>query len=70
MAKITEKKKKSPVRDANEIEVKEVKEVAVEKDVKDCIIEDLRKLSMANNSYGIGEKLWLEEIRAVLNKYL
>ena len=70
MAKITEKKVKAPVRDANEkdVEVKEVKEV--KKGKVGEILEDVKALIGYKQGAWMWEKLNLEEIEAILNKYL
>jgi len=71
MAKINEKPAKSPTRDANQKDVKVVKEEKknVKKTVKQEIMEDVIKLSKANQEYGLSNKLSVEEIEAILNKY-
>jgi hypothetical protein len=71
MAKINEKPAKSPTRDANQKDVKVVKEAKknVKKTVKEEIMEDVIKLSKTNQEYGLSNKLSVEEIEAILNKY-
>lgn len=71
MTKINEKPAKSPTRDANQKDVKVVKEEKkdVKKTVKEKIMEDVIKLSKANQEYGLSNKLSVEEIEAILNKY-
>lgn len=71
MAKINEKPAKSPTRDANQKDVKVVKEEKknVKKTVKQEIMEDVIKLSKTNQEYGLSNKLSVEEIEAILNKY-
>jgi len=71
MAKINEKPAKSPTRDANQKDVKVVKEAKknVKKTVKQEIMEDVIKLSKTNQEYGLSNKLSVEEIEAILNKY-
>lgn len=71
MAKINEKPEKSPTRDANQKDVKVVKEAKknVKKTVKEEIMEDVIKLSKTNQEYGLSNKLSVEEIEAILNKY-
>lgn len=73
MAKINEKPAKSPTRDANQKDVKAVKEekknVKGKETVKDLIIKDVKKVALANQEYGLSNKLSVEEIEAILNKY-
>lgn len=71
MAKINEKPAKSPTRDANQKDVKVVKEEkkATKKWVKENILEDVKRVSLANQEYGLSNKLSVEEIEAILNKY-
>ena len=72
MAKISKKAKIEPVREANELAVEneykneEVKEGG---SVKDLIMADVKKLSVANQWAGMNERLKVEEIEAILNKY-
>lgn len=72
MAKISEKTVKSPTRDANQKDVKVVKaeKKVAKKSVKDEILEDVKRVSLANQEYGLANKLSVEEIEAILNKYL
>lgn len=71
MAKITEKPAKSPTRNVNEKDVKVVKEKKenVKKTVKDEIMADVIRVSKTNQEYGLSNKLSVEEIEAILNKY-
>ena len=71
MAKINEKAVKSPTRDANEKDVKVVKEKKEEKKltVKDEILNDVKKVALTNQMYGWANKLSVEEVEAILNKY-
>ena len=73
MAKINEKPVKSPTRDANQKDVKAVKEekknVKGKETVKDLIMEAVKKVALANQEYGLSNKLSVEEIEAILNKY-
>lgn len=73
MAKINEKPVKSPTRDANQKDVKVVKEekknVKGKGTVKDLIMEAVKKVALANQEYGLSNKLSVEEIEAILNKY-
>lgn len=78
MAKITEKKVKEPVRDANEKDVKKEKMENVKagnvKEVhcmaKERALEDVKKLIGFKQWAWMWEKLDLGEIEAILNKYL
>ena len=72
MAKISEKPVKSPTREANQKDVKVVKEEKknVKKWVKEEIMEDVKRVSMAHLEYGLADKLSVEEIEAILNNYL
>ena len=71
MAKINEKPAKSPTRDANQKDVKVVKEKKENKKltIKDGIMEDVKKVALTNQQYGGANKLSVEEIEAILNKY-
>lgn len=73
MARISKKAKIEPVREANELgvenEVKVEKKVE-KKSVKEEILEDVKRVATAKEEYGVANKLWLEEIEAILNKYL
>lgn len=73
MAKINEKPEKSPTRDANQKDVKVVKEekknVKGKETVKDLIMEAVKKVALTNQEYGLSNKLSVEEIEAILNKY-
>lgn len=73
MAKISEKPVKSPTRDANQKDVKAVKEekknVKGKETVKDLIMEAVKKVALTNQEYGLANKLSVEEIEAILNKY-
>lgn len=73
MAKINEKPAKSPTRDVNQKDVKAVKEekknVKGKETVKDLIMEAVKKVALANQEYGLSNKLSVEEIEAILNKY-
>lgn len=73
MARISKKAKIEPVREANELAVKNVieeKEVKAERTLKDEILEDVKLLCIANEEAGYSQKLKYEEIEAILNKYL
>lgn len=73
MAKITEKPAKSPTRNVNEKDVKVVKEkkenVKGKETLKDLIIADVKKVALTNQEYGGANKLSVEEIENILNKY-
>lgn len=72
MAKINEKPAKSPTRDANQKDVKVVKEekrTGGKLAIKDGIMNDVKKVALANQEYGLSNKLSVEEIEAILNKY-
>lgn len=72
MAKINEKPIKSPTRDANQKDVKVVKEekkTGGKLTIKDGIMNDVKKVALANQEYGLSNKLSVEEIEAILNKY-
>lgn len=72
MAKINEKPAKSPTRDANQKDVKAVKEekkTGGKLTIKDGIMNDVRKVALKNQEYGLSNKLSIEEIEAILNKY-
>lgn len=72
MAKINEKPAKSPTRDANQKDVKTVKEekkTGGKLKIKDEIMNDLKKVALKNQEYGLSNKLSIEEIEAILNKY-
>ena len=73
MAKITEKKVKAPVRDANEKDVKKEKMENV-KEVncmaKERALEDVKRLIGFKQWAWMWEKLDFGEIEAILNKYL
>lgn len=71
MAKINEKPAKSPTRDANQKDVKVVKEEKKDRKLnqKDLIMADVKKVALANQEYGLSNKLSVEEIEAILNKY-
>lgn len=73
MAKINEKPVKSPTRDVNQKDVKAVKEekknVKGKETVKDLIMEAVKKVALANQEYGLSNKLSIEEIEAILNEY-
>ena len=73
MAKINEKATKSPTRNVNEKDVKVVKEekknVKGKETLKDLIIADVKKVALTNQQYGGANKLSVEEIEAILNKY-
>ena len=73
MVKLGKKAKIEPVREANELAVNnevEVKEEKKELSVKESILADVKKLSIANQWAGFSDKLKYEEIEAILNKYL
>ena len=73
MAKINEKPAKSPTKKKKKKDVKVVKEekknVKGKETVKDLIIKDVKKVALANQEYGLSNKLSVEEIEAILNKY-
>lgn len=73
MAKINEKPAKSPTRDANQKDVKVVKEKKKNEEggltVKDLIMAAVEKVARTNQEYGLSNKLSVEEIEAILNKY-
>ena len=71
MAKVNEKPTKSPTREANEKDVKVVKEEKKEKKltIKDEIMNDVKKVALTNQEYGGANKLSIEEIENILNKY-
>lgn len=72
MAKINEKPAKSPTRDANQKDVKVVKEekkTGGKLTIKDGIMNDVKKVALKNQEYGLSNKLSVEEIEAILNKY-
>lgn len=73
MAKINEKPVKSPTRDANQKDVKAVKEekknVKSNVTVKDLIMAAVKKVALKNQEYGLSNKLSVEEIEAILNEY-
>lgn len=72
MAKINEKPAKSPTRDANQEDVKVVKEekkTGGKLTIKDGIMNDVKKVALKNQEYGLSNKLSVEEIEAILNKY-
>lgn len=72
MAKINEKPAKSPTRDANQKDVKVVKEekkTGGKLTIKDGIMNDVKKVALKNQEYGLSNKLSIEEIEAILNKY-
>lgn len=73
MARLSKKAKVEPVREANELAVNnevEVVEKKVKKSVKEEILDDVKKVALANQEYGLANKLGIEEIEAILNKYL
>ena len=71
MAKINEKAVKSPTRDANQKDVKVVKEEKKDRELnqKDLIMADVKKVALTNQEYGLSNKLSVEEIENILNKY-
>ena len=72
MAKVNEKPAKSPTRDANQKDVKVVKEekkTGGKLIIKDEIMADVKKVALTNQQYGWANKLSVEEIEAILNKY-
>lgn len=72
MAKINEKPVKSPTRGANQKDVKAVKEekkTGGKLTIKDGIMNDVKKVALKNQEYGLSNKLSIEEIEAILNKY-
>lgn len=71
MAKINEKPEKSPTRDANQKDVKAVKGEKKDRKLnqKDLIMADVKKVAFKNQEYGLSNKLSIEEIEAILNKY-
>lgn len=72
MAKINEKPAKSPTRDANQKDVKVTKgekKTGGKLTIKDGIMNDVKKVALKNQEYGLSNKLSIEEIEAILNKY-
>lgn len=71
MAKINDKPVKSPTRDANQKDVKVVKEEKKDRKLnqKDLIMADVKKVALTNQEYGGANKLSVEEIENILNKY-
>lgn len=71
MAKINDKPVKSPTRDANQKDVKVVKEEKKDRKLnqKDLIMDDVKKVALTNQEYGGANKLSVEEIENILNKY-
>lgn len=71
MAKINDKPTKSPTRDANQKDVKVVKEEKKDRKLnqKDLIMADVKKVALTNQEYGGANKLSIEEIENILNKY-
>lgn len=73
MAKIKDKPIKSPTREANQKDVKVVKEekknVKGKETLKDLIMADVKKVALTNQMYGGANKLSVEEIENILNKY-
>lgn len=76
MARLSKKAKIEPVREANELAVEneyveEVKEEAkAEKGMKADILADVKRVALSHQEYGLAAKLWIEEIEAILNKYM
>ena len=73
MVRISKKAKIEPVREANELAVANEyvkEEVKAEWMMIDMILEDVKKMCLNNEAMGMSPKLWFDEIKAILNKYL
>ena len=73
MARLGKKAKVEPVREANELAVENEyknEEVKEEKGMKADILADVKRVALSHQEYGLAAKLWIEEIEAILNKYM